>query len=148
MIQFRVFVHQVVAKTKGEAVIEAPKKAHRAANDGMKEHSWVKEFPAVITVCDEEGIVLEMNDKSLELFQDDGGEKLIGTNMLDCHPEAARAKLEHLMETHQPNVYTIQKKGKRKLVYQTPWFRNGAFAGMIEMILELPEQVPHFNRDS
>lgn len=148
MIQFRVVVYQRIAKTKGEAVIEAPKKDHHAANDGMKEHSWVKEFPAVITVCDEEGIVLEMNDKSLELFQDDGGEKLIGTNMLDCHPEAARAKLEHLMETHQPNVYTIQKKGKRKLVYQTPWFRKGAFAGMIEMILELPEQVPYFNRDS
>ena len=113
----------------------------------MKDHSWVKEFPAVITVCDVDGIVLVMNDKSSELFQDDGGEKLIGTNLLDCHPEAARAKLENLMETHQANVYTIQKKGQKKLVYQTPWFRDGAFAGMVEMILELPEQVPYFNRD-
>jgi len=113
----------------------------------MKDHSWVKEFPAVITVCDVDGIVLVMNDKSSELFQDDGGEKLIGTNLLDCHPEAARAKLENLMETHQANVYTIQKKGKKKLVYQTPWFRDGAFAGMVEMISDLPAQIPHFNRD-
>ena len=148
MIQFRVFFLFEHHKNERRGGYWTPKKDHRTANDGMKEHSWVKEFPAVITVCDEEGIVLEMNDKSLALFNDDGGEKLIGTNMLDCHPEAARLKLERLMETHQPNVYTIQKKGKKKLVYQTPWFKNGAFAGMIEMILEIPEQVSHFNRDS
>jgi len=30
----------------------------------MSEHDWMKEFPAAITVCDANGIILEMNDKS------------------------------------------------------------------------------------
>jgi hypothetical protein len=27
-------------------------------------HAWIKEFPAAITVCDADGILLAMNDKS------------------------------------------------------------------------------------
>src|SRR6266496_1219850 len=30
----------------------------------MSEHDWINEFPAAITVCDANGIILEMNDKS------------------------------------------------------------------------------------
>ena len=30
----------------------------------MNEHDWVKEFPAAVTVCDPQGIILAMNDKA------------------------------------------------------------------------------------
>jgi hypothetical protein len=39
---------------------------------------WMKEFPAAITVCDGNGIVLDMNDRAIETFESDGGRALIG----------------------------------------------------------------------
>ncbi len=109
-------------------------------------YAWVKEFAGSVTVCDPDGIILEMNEKSIKTFQADGGEKLIGANLLDCHPESARAKLQRLMDTRTANVYTIEKNGVKKLVYQTPWYQEGRYAGFVEMVLEIPDQMPHFVR--
>ena len=69
----------------------------------MNDLDWVKEFPAAVTVCDEDGIILEMNDKSAKTFEKDGGRKLIGSNMLDCHPEPARSKTERLLAAREKN---------------------------------------------
>ena len=113
----------------------------------MAEHAWIKEFPGAVTVCDPAGIILEMNDKAIKAFEADGGEKLIGTNLLDCHPEPARLKLEQLMETRQRNVYTIEKKGVKKLIYQAPWYEDGQYRGFVELSLEIPFEMPHFVRD-
>ncbi len=110
------------------------------------DHPWVKEFSGSVTICDPDGIILEMNDKSRQAYQADGGEKLIGTNMLDCHPEPARAKLQRLMDTQTANVYTIEKNGVKKLIYQTPWYQDGQYAGFVELALEIPAQMPHFIR--
>lgn len=114
----------------------------------MTNHVWVKEFPAAITVCDSKGIIIEMNDRAAESFQDQGGEKLIGTNLLECHPEDARLKLEQLMKTRKLNVYTVEKHGVRKLIYQSPWYDGGEYSGFVEISLVIPEQIPHIVRDS
>lgn len=114
----------------------------------MKDLDWVKEFPAAVTVCDAEGIILAMNDRSVETFAEDGGLKLIGRNVLDCHPEPARSRLAAMLREGRTNVYTIQKKGKKKLVYQSPWRLKGRCAGFVEVIFEIPETMPHFNRDA
>jgi transcriptional regulator with PAS, ATPase and Fis domain len=113
----------------------------------MTDHPWVQNFPASITICDPQGIVLEMNAAAIETFKADGGEKLLGTNLLDCHPARARQVLEGLMENQQTNVYTVEKKGKKKLIYQTPWYKDGQYAGFIEFSLVIPVDMPHFNRD-
>jgi transcriptional regulator with PAS, ATPase and Fis domain len=113
----------------------------------MTIHDWVEEFPGAITVCDPEGIILEMNAKAARTFEADGGRALIGKNLLDCHPKAARATLEQLMQTGQTNVYTIEKKGVKKLIYQTPWYRDGVYSGFIEVSLEIPFEMPHFVRE-
>jgi transcriptional regulator with PAS, ATPase and Fis domain len=112
----------------------------------MANHAWVEEFPGAITVCDPEGIILEMNARAAESFQEDGGKQLIGSNLLNCHPEPARIKLEKIMETRQANVYTVEKKGVKKLVYQTPWYQGGQYMGFVELIVEIPFQMPHFVR--
>jgi transcriptional regulator with PAS, ATPase and Fis domain len=112
----------------------------------MNENEWIKEFPAAITVCDEDGILLEMNDKAAKTFESDGGRKLIGSNMLDCHPEPARTETERLLASREKNVYTIEKNGVKKLIYQSPWFKNGKYAGFIELSLEIPFEMPHFIR--
>ena len=113
----------------------------------MSEHAWVEEFPGAVTVCDTEGRIIEMNGRSLEVFAADGGAKLIGTNVLDCHPEPSRTKLKKMMGERRTNVYTIQKNGKKKLIYQSPRFKDGVYAGFVELSLEIPWDMPHFNRD-
>jgi PAS domain S-box-containing protein len=113
----------------------------------MADNAWVKEFPAAVTVCDTEGRIIEMNRRSAEGFAADGGAGLIGTNVLDCHPEPSRSKLRKMMDERRANVYTIQKKGKKKLIYQAPWHKDGAYAGFVELSFEIPWDMPHFNRD-
>ena len=112
----------------------------------MNEHDWIKEFPAAVTVCDESGIILEMNDKAAKTFESDGGFELIGKNMLDCHPEPARTKTERLLTLREKNIYTIEKNGIKKLIYQSPWFKDGRYAGFVELSLEIPFEMPHFIR--
>ena len=108
--------------------------------------NWFNEFPGSITVCDPEGIILEMNERAVLGFQADGGRDLIGKNLLDCHPEPARAKLLEMMSSRRKNVYTIEKLGVWKLIYQTPWFENGEYRGFVELSLEIPAEMPHFIR--
>jgi transcriptional regulator with PAS, ATPase and Fis domain len=110
-------------------------------------HEWIREFPGAITVCDETGIILEMNKKAEEVFKEDGGKALVGKNALDCHPEPSRSKMTELLESHQPNIYTIEKKGKKKLIYQAPWLKDGKFGGIVELSLELPNEIPHHIRE-
>jgi hypothetical protein len=110
------------------------------------DHTWIKEFPAAVTVCDKEGIILEMNDKAAKTFESDGGYNLIGSNMLDCHPGLSRQKTERLLAARVKNVYTIEKNGIKKLIYQSPWYKEGEYAGFVEISLEIPPEMPHFIR--
>ena len=110
------------------------------------EREWQQEFPGSITVCDREGIILQMNALAARVFAADGGRRLVGTNVLDCHPEPARSKLAALLASHQTNVYTIEKDGVKKLIYQAPWYRDGAYAGFVELSLVVPFALPHFVR--
>jgi transcriptional regulator with PAS, ATPase and Fis domain len=113
----------------------------------MNDEAWVREFPAAITVCDPEGIILAMNQRSCDDFAGDGGEKLLGTNLLACHPEPARTKVMDLLNSRVPNVYTIERGGVKKLIYQSPWFDEGRYAGFVELSLPIPAAMPHFVRD-
>jgi transcriptional regulator with PAS, ATPase and Fis domain len=112
----------------------------------MNELDWVKEFPAAVTVCDPQGVILAMNDRAAMTYEKDGGYDLIGRNMLDCHPEQARIKTEKLLADREKNVYTIEKNGIKKLIYQSPWFKDGGYAGLVEISLEIPFEMPHFVR--
>ncbi|MCL4808997.1 MAG: PAS domain-containing protein [Thermoanaerobaculia bacterium] len=112
----------------------------------MPDGAWVKELKAAITVCDRDGVALEMNDRAAETHEKDGGRALIGKSLLDCHPERARELFEELLRTERLNVYTIEKNGVKKLIYQAPWYENGAFRGIVELSLPIPWEVPHFVR--
>jgi transcriptional regulator with PAS, ATPase and Fis domain len=114
----------------------------------MESHAWVDSFPGSITVCDREGLIIEMNPASQEVFEEDGGQALLGTSVLDCHPEPSRIKLSQMMEAQQANIYTTERTGQKKLVCQVPWYQDGAYAGFVELMLPLPENMPHFIRDA
>ena len=108
---------------------------------------WSDEFPGAVTVCNAQGVILEMNDKSAKTFAADGGRALIGSNLLDCHPEPSRTLVADLLARPRVNAYTIEKRGVRKLIYQASWFEGGVFGGLVELSLEIPADMPHFVRE-
>lgn len=113
----------------------------------MPNLDWIQSFPGAITVCDAAGIIVAMNDRAAASHAADGGYDLIGSSLLDCHPEPSRSQVAAMLADQTGNVYTIEKGGVKKLVYQQPWTRDGAFAGLVEIVLPLPDSMPHFVRD-
>ena len=97
-----------------------------------------------ITVCDKEGNILDMNTTSANV--NSHGQKIIGNNLFDCHPQRAAAILRDLLENEKLNAYTIEKKGVKKLIYQVPWYENGEFGGLVELSLPIPFDMPHYVR--
>jgi PAS domain-containing protein len=112
----------------------------------MTATDWIADFPAAITVCDAQGTIVAINQAAARVFARDGGRDLVGRNALDCHPEPARAKLAELLRTGRVNAYTIEKQGRKKLIYQAPWREGGELKGFVELSLELPAELPHFVR--
>ncbi len=108
---------------------------------------WQNEVLMAITVCDKQGKILYMNEKSKATFIDNGGEKLIGQNLFDCHSPISQKKILELIETKSNNIYIIQKNGKKKMILQLPWFESNQVMGLVEYSVELPENLPHFVRD-
>jgi transcriptional regulator with PAS, ATPase and Fis domain len=102
---------------------------------------WFNEMPVGITVCDTKGVILSMNDRAALIFKRSGGRDLIGKNMMACHPEGAQKKIRELLETRQPNAYTVEKNGVKSMLYQSPWYEDGAFMGYVEFIFSLPQEM-------
>jgi len=109
--------------------------------------NWMEEFPGAITVTDQELIILYVNAKSAKTFEKEGGKNLIGSNLLACHKHRSIEIIHRIFETGQPNAYTIEKKGVKKFIFQSPWKKDGLVAGLVEISLEIPFEIPHFNRD-
>ncbi len=109
---------------------------------------WLCGLPFSLTVCNDAGTILYMNDRADRSFEAWGGKARVGSDILDCHPEPARTRLREIMEKQQRNVYTVEKKGTRRLIFQAPWYRDGVYAGFFELILPLPENMPHFIRNA
>lgn len=109
--------------------------------------SWLEEDEAAITICDLNGIILYMNERSRKSFTkyDDSG-VTIGSSLIECHPEPSRSKLRSMLAEPQTNVYTIEKNGIKKLIRQSPWFRDGIFSGVVEVSFVIPQVMAHHVR--
>ena len=99
-----------------------------------------------ITVTDERGVIVAMNAAAARTFAADGGAALVGRNVLDCHPEPARSRLAGMLAEGRSNHYTISKNGQRKIIHQVPYFADGRFAGLVELSIPIPDELPHFER--
>ncbi|MEI8047808.1 MAG: diguanylate cyclase [Bacteroidota bacterium] len=109
--------------------------------------AMAKELPFAVTVCDTNAIILYMNDRSISTFEKYGGADIIGSSLFDYHNGPSSVKLRELLDTQTKNAYTIEKNGIKKMIYQSPWFKNGEFAGLIELSLEIPMEMEHFVRE-
>ncbi len=104
----------------------------------MSENDWIEEFPGMISVCDTEGKILVMNKKIADYFASTGGKDLIGSSMFDCHGPASGEQVRKLLAGQKTNVYmTEEQDGSKELVIHAPWFRDGQFAGLVEISLPL-----------
>lgn len=107
---------------------------------------WIEKLEGNVIVSNAKGRIIYMNEKALRHYEKEGGASLIGRDLLECHSEASRARILQIMTSGQKNVYTIEKRGQRKIIYQSPWFSDGEFRGIIELSLEIPAEMPHFIR--
>jgi len=107
--------------------------------------AWMQELSCAVTVCDTAGVVVYQNEKSKRVFASYGGD-LLGKSLKDCHKPESWAMLLRLMEEQASNSYTIEKHGIRKLIHQTPWYKDGVLKGMVEFSIELPAELAHHCR--
>jgi len=108
---------------------------------------WSDEFEGSVTVCDREGVITYINNRANKQFIKGDGKDLLGTNLLDCHPEPSRSKLILMLNTPTINTYTVEKRGIKRIIHQVPNFTNGVFSGVTEISFEIPKDMSHFNRD-
>jgi transcriptional regulator with PAS, ATPase and Fis domain len=105
-----------------------------------------KSLPFAVTACDKDGIIIYMNEKSLATFVKNESESLIGKSLFDCHGDKSAEKIRELLKTGSTNSYTIEKNGQKKMIYQCPWYKSGAIAGLVEISLVIPFEMEHFVR--
>ena len=107
---------------------------------------FYKGLNIAITVSDKDGNVIYQNDSSLDVNGD-----ARGRNLKQCHNPKSWEMIRHMIDDNVSNVYTISKKSKKKLIYQTPWYEeNGESkrepAGLVEFSIILPDEMPHYDR--
>jgi PAS domain-containing protein len=107
---------------------------------------WFEQLPCGVTVCDKNYAILYINDRAARTSKKEGGKALVGKNLMDCHPPEAQKKLRKVMASDQPHVYTIERKGARKLEYQCCWKKRGRVGGLVEFSFELPSDMPNIVR--
>ena len=113
----------------------------------MEQYAWADSIQAAVIVCDRAGIIIYMNQTSQMNYAKNGGAQLIGKSLFDCHNPASIGILKMMLADGSSNKYTIQKNGKKKMILQTPFFENDIVAGLVEITFEIPEDMPHHNRD-
>lgn len=105
---------------------------------------WAEQVGCAVTICDADCRILFMNEHSRQTFARHGD--IIGHDLMQYHPAHAQAKIREMLSTGSTNAYTIEKEGIKKLIYQTPWRRDGKIAGLVEFSIPLPADMPHYVR--
>ena len=112
----------------------------------MSNNEWVKGFYGAITICDDQGIILELNERSEKTLAEQGGRNLIGKSLFDCHHDSSNQKIHEMLETQQPNIYIIEKNGEKKLILQVPWFEGQTLGGLVEISVPFSGEIPNVKR--
>lgn len=109
---------------------------------------WYKEVPFAITISDLEGNIIYMNDKSDATFSKYGGrDKIVGTKLVGYHSPRSVEIINKMLNENCTNSYTITKNKQKKLIHQSPYYVDGKIAGLVELSIVLPDDMPHYDRD-
>ena len=110
-------------------------------------NTWAYTFPAEIIVCDDEGIILEMNETAIRQYRKEGGAAMIGSNVFDHHPEPARKQAQEMSTNQKYTQYTTEKNGLKRLVCIAPWYQNKQYAGFTLLTLDLSDNMANIVKD-
>lgn len=97
---------------------------------------------AAVTVADEDGRIVFMNDLAVEQYQDRGGERLVGTDLYDCHNPDSRKKIRQLYARYRtgdlaPTRYREARgDGLAEGIILIPLVVDGHFRGIAELMWE------------
>ena len=95
---------------------------------------------AAVTVADEEGRIVFLNDRAIAHYQYGGGEVLIGTSLYDCHNESSQDKIDSLYARYRAGdliptrYYEDRGDGTAQSVVLIPIAVEGHFRGVAELI--------------
>jgi|GEM_PF-1326864 len=95
---------------------------------------------AVVTVADENGRFVFLNDLAVEHYGDRGGEKLLGTDICDCHNPQSQAKIKALYARYRAGDLTPtryhekQGNGRAQSIVLIPIVVDGRFRGVAELM--------------
>jgi len=109
--------------------------------------AWANGLEISIIVCDDEGKILLLNATAARKYAKEGGAALVGRHLRDCHSAESNEKIARLIAEGRPNHYTITKQGRKRMIHQMPWFEAGRCAGLVEFAVDIPDELPHFDRD-
>ena len=95
---------------------------------------------AAVTITDENFQITFMNDLSIVYYADDGGAKLIGTDVLECHNAEHQAIIRKAYARYRagdftPTRYRTEKEGESTVgIVHIPLMVEGQFRGVAELI--------------
>lgn len=105
-------------------------------------YHWADSLDCAITVCDRKADVIYQNSSSIAV-----NGNAVGRNLRDCHSDNSWRQIEQMLSAGTSNTYTIEKRGQRKLIHQTPFFdSDGCVDGLVEMSIVLPDNMAHHVR--
>lgn len=108
---------------------------------------WAYGMNCAVTVADADCNIIYMNERSRQTFAKRGGAALIGHNLMDYHNENSKAIIRRLLAEGGTNAYTISKEGVKKMIFQTAWRdESGNVAGLVELSMIIPQDMPHYIR--
>jgi len=103
---------------------------------------------AVLTVADEDGCIIFLNDLAQQYYADRGGEALVGTHLDDCHDPASQDKIKQHYARYRagdltPTRYREEEgDGRAECILLLPLIVSGQFRGVAELMwTERPELV-------
>jgi len=95
---------------------------------------------AGITVADQDGCIVFLNDLAIDHYGDRGGEALVGTDLHDCHNPESQKKIKELYARYRagdltPTRYHEQKgNGLAESIVLIPLIVDGCFRGVAELM--------------
>lgn len=116
-------------------------------NIGSVVPDWAFRMNCAVTVADADCRIIYMNERSRQTFAARGGASLIGHSLMEYHNERSKGIIRRLLADGGINVYTIEKEGVRKMIFQSAWFDGeGRVGGLVELSMVIPEEMPHYVR--
>ena len=99
--------------------------------------SVLEQDRAAVVICDLNHTIVYMNPAAVQAQANNGGEKLIGRSLLDCHNAASVEKIKQIVEWFSADVshnlvYTFHNPTQNKDGYMVALRDNGQLIGYYE----------------